>query len=215
VQDDYTSARRRRGPFLSEASAQGAGEFDLRRLVAWEAPRRTASDLYLTKAVATVLIGLSLLFGIYLLFDPRNSLAWRVGSSLLFLVGGTLVGLYAWFSGGRSTRPVVKITISDLGISWERENGTVSQAAWSSRGIRITLYDRSKLHTKLGDRDRRSAYSAHLPGGTRAPLTFEAFASIVSAAERHGLTVRKGKFPGSRASPQVSYVLITRASRSG
>jgi uncharacterized membrane protein len=171
----------------------------------------TIWDRYAWPAIGLTLMIVAVVGSAGIFTSPKLSTMSRLGLGAFVLAVGTVTGAYvAWIRWDSPGRSVVGITVSEGGLSWVRANGTSSGISWSANGLNLILWDRTKLHQALGDRDKMASQVIVLPGSTRAALTLEAYTSILATAKQCALHLRHGSFPSFSRAPPIDYTVITR-----
>jgi len=64
---------------------------------------------------------------------------------------------------------------------------------WDAPRQRFAMYDRTKLHAKLGEKDRFSEFAFVLPGGPAVPISKALFDTVMSGAKRRDFELRKSE----------------------
>lgn len=170
--------------------------FDLTPLKDWERVRNSTRDA-LRRWAGIALGAWVIIAGVYTGFfrSPRSFTLDGAGVAL-DLTGALVISASWWYGKVIYQRAPDLLQVSSESISFGRKAApkSIVRLAWEDPHLRIVLYDRSAARIRLGAKDRYWEYQFVPAGGPPVPIPKDAFGSIITAAARHHLDLRKRAF---------------------
>lgn len=179
--------------YQPEASRQ----FDLDNLV--EREREENSRSALVPVVAGTVIGFLLVgVGTYVAIRHESgSSAADYAEGLVLAALGAAIAAGSWiYVRALRRKPNLLIITNDFVSYGRKGEPQMTERRWDDPGLKLVLHDRTNLRAKLQERDRFAVFSLVPEGSTRIPLPQDAFDTIISEAQRHGLSVKRQELYG-------------------
>jgi hypothetical protein len=171
--------------------------FDLTELVEWEARKNLPRARVQAWGIAALGLFLAAVGAYAGIIRPSHPTSTDVVEGVVVIVAGLAIAFSGWTYPRALQRKPNLLIVSDSSLSFGRkERPPLTELRWDEPGLKLVLQDGRELRAKLLDRDRFAIFSL-VPGNSpRIPLTEDAFNSILSEVQRHGLTTKSQDFGG-------------------